>query len=134
MFSQVKKFVWADFTFEGYHNYPDADKYEHTATGDEYDVSHLALRHFHTFCVHVKVEVREDNREIEFIQMRRRLVNAIGDKTLELNGQSCEMMCDTIAGILHEWYPHSSLQVDVSEEKMFGSTCFYPAKIVKEHK
>lgn len=123
-----KTFVYCTFQQEGYHCYPEADKLPSTATGDEYDVSHLALRHFHYFNFKVHVEVSHENRDIEFIQLRRKIMNLYKEGQLELNHKSCEMMSDDLWETLSEWYPHSAIKIDISEEGINGSFTEYEAK------
>jgi hypothetical protein len=60
-------FVYVQFQREGYHCFPEAATDPKYATGDQYDVSHLAYRHMHYFYFKVWVEVVHGNREIEFI-------------------------------------------------------------------
>ena len=120
-----KQFVYCTFQLEGYHRYPDADKHPHTATGDDMDVSHLALRHMHYFNFKVWVQVNHDNRDIEFIQLRRKLLKLYQHNTLELDGKSCEMLSNDLYEILHEWYPNSEIRIDVSEEGINGSYTEY---------
>jgi hypothetical protein len=44
-----KTFVYCTFQKEAYHRFPEAATDPAYATGDEYDVSHLAHRHMHYF-------------------------------------------------------------------------------------
>lgn len=117
-------FVYCTFQLEGYHRYPDADKLPHTATGDHYDVSHLALRHMHYFNFKVSVQTTDENREIEFIQLRRRILNAYKGE-LDLDYKSCEMISDDLYQLLHTWYPTSEIRIDISEEGINGSYTEY---------
>ena len=119
-----KAFVYTTFRLEGYHYYPGADKNTSTATGDQYDVSHLALRHMHYFDFKVWVEVTHDNRDIEFIQLRRRIINEYNN-SLELDGKSCEMLADDLYTILTKWYPNKDIRIDVSEEGINGAYVEY---------
>lgn len=120
-----KMFVYCTFQLEGYHRYPDADKLPHTATGDKYDVSHLALRHFHYFNFKVWVEVKHENRDIEFIQLRRKILDVYSTKQLELDYKSCEMMSDDLYKLLTSWYPGVEIRIDISEEGINGSYTEY---------
>jgi hypothetical protein len=122
-----KTFVYCTFQKEAYHFFPGADQDPQYATGDEYDVSHLASRHMHYFNFKVWVEVTHNNRQIEFIQLRRWIESLYAKGTLELNHQSCEMLSDALCEKLAERYPGMEIRIDVSEEGINGSyTEFVP--------
>lgn len=118
-------FVYVPFQKEGYHMYPGADINPSLATGDEYDVSHLGARHFHYFHFKVWVEVKHENRDIEFIQLRRWLESLYNIGSLELNGKSCEMLADDLYKKIHERYPDSEIRIDVSEDNINGAYVEY---------
>jgi hypothetical protein len=120
-----KTFVYCTFQKEAYHRFPEADKDPQYATGDEYDVSHLALRHMHYFNFKVWVEVTHENRQIEFIQLRRWIENLYNKGVLELDHQSCEMMSDALHKKLAERYPGMEIRIDISEEGINGSYTEY---------
>lgn len=124
---QKKMFVYVPFVKEGYHYYPGADANPALATGDSLDVSHLAIRHMHYFYFKVHVQVHHENRDIEFIQLKRKLEQLYDSKTLEMNGKSCEMLADDLAEVLHSWYPSSELRIDVSEDNINGAYVEYAA-------
>jgi hypothetical protein len=119
-----RQFVYCTFQQEGYHCFPEAATDPSFATGDEFDVSHLANRHFHYFNFKVWVEVTHANRNIEFIQLRRWLQGLYADKTLELNNMSCEMMSDALHEIILSRYP-VDIKIDISEEGINGSYTEY---------
>ena len=123
-----KTFLYCTFQLEGYHKYPDADKLNHTATGDYLDVSHLALRHFHYFNFKVWVEVKHDNRDIEFIQLRRMITKMYNEREIELDYKSCEMISNDLWKFLSKKYPSSEIRIDVSEEGINGSYTEYDAR------
>lgn len=120
-----KTFVYCTFQKEAYHFFPGADQDPQYATGDEYDVSHLASRHMHYFNFKVWVEVTHNNRQIEFIQLRRWIESLYAKGTLELNHQSCEMLSDALCEKLAERYPGMEIRIDVSEEGINGSYTEY---------
>ena len=122
-----KTFVYCSFQKEGYHLYPGADTNPCTATNDRYDVSHLGVRHMHYFFFKVWVEVFHDNRDIEFIQLRRWIEDLYDSGYLSLDNQSCEMMSDALAKQLRCRYPNSEIRIDISEENINGSYSEYPA-------
>lgn len=117
-----KSFVYAQTTVEGYHRYPEAATDPSLATGDEYDVSHLANTHMHYFFIKVWVEVKHSNRDIEFIQLRRWLNNLFSDNgTLDLNNKSCEMIAENINSEIEKIRPKHDVIVDVSEDGINGA-------------
>ena len=119
-----KQFVYCSFVKEGYHCFPEAATDPQYATGDYLDVSHLATRHFHYFHFKVWVEVTHENRQVEFIQLRRWLESLYDNNTLELNNQSCEMLSDALYATIYSKYP-VDINIDVSEEGINGSYTEY---------
>lgn len=124
--SSIKKtFVYVTFCKEGFHAYPEALTDPNLATGGFYDVSHLGHRHMHYFYFKVWVAVSHDNREIEFIQLRRWLENLYSNGSLELNNMSCEMMCDALYQQISARYPDTEIRIDISEDNINGSYVEY---------
>lgn len=128
MINKDVQFVYVPFVKEGYHCFPEAGSSTKYKTGDEMDVSHLAARHFHYFYFKVWVEVNHDNRDIEFIQLRRWLESLYDAGSIELNNKSCEMISDELAEVIHEKYPNSRIRIDVSEDNINGSLTEYSPK------
>lgn len=122
---EKKTFVYTQFNKQGYHRFPEADQLPQFATGDKYDVSHLALRHMHYFFFKVWVEVKHENRDIEFIQLRRWLEELYAGE-LDIDYMSCEMLSDNLAIKIRERWPTSEIRIDVSEENINGSYTEYP--------
>lgn len=122
-----KTFVYVQFNKEGYHRYPEAASDPTLATGDWRDVSHLAYTHMHYFYFKVWVAVSHNNRQIEFIQMRRDIENLYDKGTLILNNMSCEMISDDLYSRLCQMYPGVEIRIDVSEDNINGSYVEYPA-------
>jgi len=119
--SKAKQFVYVSIQKEGYHCFPEAATDPKYATGDEYDVSHLAFKHMHYFYIKVWVEVKHSNRDIEFIQMRRWLENLYGSNTLSLNSKSCEMIAQDLYLQIAVKYPDCDVRIDVSEDNINGA-------------
>lgn len=118
-------FVYVPFVKEGYHCFPEAGTDPRYATGDHYDVSHLAARHFHYYFFKVWVEVRHENRDIEFIQLRRWLESLYKDGHLELDYKSCEMLADDLYEQISQKYPGVEIRIDVSEDNINGAYVEY---------
>ena len=112
----AKKQIWVTFQKEGIHRYPDAATDPKLATGDEYDVSFLASPHRHIFHFRVAIDVFHDDREIEFIQFKRWLVNLYISNTLQLDFKSCEMIADNLYVQIAQKYPNRDVQIEVSED------------------
>lgn len=119
------KMIWVTFQKEGIHKYPFADKDPKLATGDEYDVSFLAVAHRHIFHFKVWISVTHNDRDIEFIQFKRWLENLYNNKTLQLNNKSCEMMSDDLYAQIRAKYPTREIWIEISEDGENGSFIQY---------
>ena len=121
----VKKYMWVTTQKEGIHRYPDAEHNEKLATGDWDDVSFLAYPHRHIFHFKVKIEVFHDDRDIEFIQLKRKIEKWLGDGILKLDFKSCEMMSNDLYDLLKVEYPNRDMVISVSEDGENGSEIIY---------
>lgn len=121
-----KTFIYVQFVKEGMHNYPEAATDKNLASGDWLDVSHLAHPHMHYFYFKVWVQVTHNNRQIEFIQLRRWLESLYNNGTLTLNNMSCEMIADELYEKIHQKYPEVEVRIDVSEDNISGCLVEYP--------
>ena len=117
-------FIWVTFRKEGIHKYPAALTDPALATGDEYDVSFLGHPHRHIFHFRVWIDVRHDDRDIEFIQFKRwleSLYNGQGS-VLSLDYKSCEMIARDLNATISARYPGREVWIEVSEDGENG--CF----------
>lgn len=121
----AKKKIWVTFTKEGVHCYPAAATDPALATGDQYDVSFLASPHRHIFHFRVAISVEHNDRDIEFIQFKRWLVNLYVNNTLQLDFKSCEMISDDLYTQIASRYPNRDVWIDVSEDGENGSYAEY---------
>lgn len=119
------KFIWVTFQKEGIHKYPAALTDPALATGDEYDVSFLGYPHRHTFHFKVWISVSHDDRDIEFIQVKRWLENLYKDATLVLDYKSCEMMSQDLYDMISQKYPNREVWIEISEDNENGSFIKY---------
>ena len=119
------KMIWVTFQKEGMHKYPAALTDPALATGDEYDVSFLGYPHRHIFHFKVWIGVTHDDRDIEFIQFKRWLLNLYKDSTLSLDFKSCEMMSGDLYDAISQKYPNREVWIEVSEEGENGSFIKY---------
>jgi hypothetical protein len=79
----------------------------------------------HYFYFKVWVEVQHDNRDIEFIQLRRWLESLYSSNTLELNNKSCEMLADELYQTVSARYPGDEIRIDISEDNINGAYVEY---------
>jgi hypothetical protein len=117
--------IWVTFRKEGIHRYPAADSDPQLATGDEYDVSFLAVPHRHIFHFRVWIDVFHNDRDIEFIQFKRWLENLYAKGTLKLDYKSCEMIADDIYIKIAERYPNRVAWIEVAEDGENGCLIKY---------
>jgi hypothetical protein len=121
----AQKKIWVTFQKEGVHCYPAAATDPTLATGDQYDVSFLASPHRHMFHFRVAISVEHNDRDIEFIQFKRWLVNLYVNNTLQLDFKSCEMISDDLYTQIASKYPNRDVWIDVSEDGENGSYAEY---------
>ena len=119
------KLIWVTFNKEGMHKYPAALTDPNLATGDEYDVSFLGYPHRHIFHFKVWIGVTHDDRDIEFIQFKRWLLNLYKDSILALDYKSCEMMSEDLYQQISQKYPDREIWIEVSEDGENGSFIKY---------
>lgn len=117
--------IWVTFRKEGVHMYPAAATDPKLKTGDMYDVSFLGTPHRHIFHFKVYIEVFHDDRDIEFIQFKRWLLNLYKDATLSLDYKSCEMMSGDLFDAISQRYPNREIWIEVSEDGENGSFIKY---------
>ena len=92
----MKRFIKVSFQKEGVHMFPGADTDPKYATGDWDDVSFLGYPHRHIFHFYVTVGVEHNDRDIEFIQLKRELLRTFDQGVIKLDHQSCEMVAESL--------------------------------------
>jgi len=117
--------IWVTFEKEGIHCYPAAATDPNLNTAGEYDVSFLASPHRHMFHFRVSIDVFHNDRDIEFIQFKRWLVNLYQDGVLALDWKSCEMMADDLYVQIAARYPDRAVTIEVSEDGENGCSIDY---------
>lgn len=123
--TKTKSFIWVTFHKEGIHRYPAAGTDPKLATGDWLDVSFLATPHRHIFHFRVEMEVFHDDRDVEFIQLKRILENWYSEKTLSVDYKSCEMIAkDLYDKIIVKW-PGRDIRIEVSEDGENGCRIYF---------
>jgi|SRR5699024_7895610 len=113
-----KSSVFVTFQKEGIHKYPNAPE----------EVYFLRYDHRHMFHFTVEIEVFHDDRDIEFIILKRQLENLYSDGTIELDYKSCEMMSDELFEKVSEMYPNRDITITISEDGENGSVTKYTVK------
>lgn len=112
---QVSKTIWVTFQKEGIHCYPDAPE----------GVEFLKHPHRHMFHFRVEMQVFHDDRDVEFILLKRELEGLYEGGFLQLDYKSCEMLCDDLADYILKHYPGRKLTITVSEDLENGATATY---------
>lgn len=114
----MKKTIYVTFQKEGIHKYPAALEDERLK-----DVSFLGYPHRHIFHFYVEMEVYHDDRDVEFILLKRELENLYDTGVLELDYKSCEMMCDDVYKYLNsqDKYKGRWMKIEVSEDGENGA-------------
>jgi len=108
--------IWVTFQKEGLHCYPDAPD----------EVEFLRDTHRHIFHFRVEMTVGHDDREVEFILLKRELESLYDDSVLELDFQSCEMIARTLLHYLVDKYGNErDYTITVSEDGENGATISY---------
>jgi len=112
----TKTSIWVTFQREGVHRYPAA------ATDPKLEsVSFLGHPHRHIFHFRVEMEVFHDDRDVEFIMLKRELEGLYNTGgSLQLNNMSCEMLARELLIYLTHNYPSRDLTIEVSEDNENG--------------
>lgn len=120
--------IWVTFQKEGIHKYPDA-----AINPALKDVEFLAYPHRHMFHFKVTIEVFHEDRDIEFILLKRWLESLYNDGTLQLDYKSCEMISDDLAEKIYASYPGRNFSIEVSEDGENGSISEYSSERMTSH-
>jgi len=101
----MTNFIWITTQKELIHNYPNAP--------DEVDfLRHL---HRHMFKFKIYIEVRTDDRDIEFIMFKRYIDKQLKNKNI-INFASCEMLSNFLYSKIKLDYPNRHVKIEVSED------------------
>lgn len=120
-----RSFIWVTFQKEGIHRYPAAATDPKLATGDWLDVSFLASPHRHIFHFRVEMEVFHDDRDVEFIQLKRILESWYSEKTLSVDFKSCEMIAKDLYDKIAVTWPERAIRIEVSEDGENGCRIYF---------
>lgn len=100
--------------FEGFHCWPEAPE----------EVKFLRDLHRHMFYVKVVIEVKDNDRELEFFILQRRINKMIVTMKEDLEKKqrmSCESMAEYLLDFLEIQYPSRKMEVEVNEDNENGS-------------
>ncbi len=108
--SKSKTWIRVYGQFEAIHCWPNAPKSEF----------YLVHPHRHLFCVELRIEVKHDDRELEFYAVKKWLAETVLNMP-KLLTDSCEMYAKKIATFFeHDYGMGRSLVVSVSEDGLEG--------------
>lgn len=115
----INRWIDVSFQVEGIHKYPAASTDPKLA-----DVSFLGNPHRHMFHFYVKVQVFHNDRDIEFILLKREL-SALYRDVYDINFKSCEMLAEELIQYIIEQYPGRDIEVRVYEDDENGAVVEY---------
>lgn len=114
MNSLSETFIYVTLQREGIHQYP--------AASDLPGVEFLAFPHRHMFHIKAQIQVSHQDRELEFILVKRWIESLFTDGVLQLGNQSCEMIATGLINQIGTKYGYErKIFVDVSEDGENGS-------------
>ena len=105
--------IWITTEFPGKHMWPDAPA----------EVGFLRHLHRHLFKVRVEVEVKHDDRDVEFFILKNKvnslIINELMPKLEKVKTLSCEHMGKFLWNLLGEFY--TVIEIQVSEDGENGA-------------
>jgi hypothetical protein len=110
----TKTLIVVKTQFEGIHSW---DKCPYN------DVKFLCWPHRHIFHVIMKIKVSHDDRELEFIRVKRELEEYLKLFPLNLGSRSCEMIAKEIAMYFTPIFP--VYMISVFEDEESGSEVYF---------
>jgi hypothetical protein len=119
-----QSFIWVTFQKVGIHCYPEAE-----SDPDLKDVSFLSHPHRHMFHFKVYLEVFHDNRDIEFLQVKKWLESLYSGKELALDYKSCEMLAKELYKKIEVKYPGRAVKIEIAEDGENGCSIYFSAML-----
>ena len=101
--------IFVTTNFEGIHQYIDAPE----------EVNFLRNPHRHLFGVYVEMDVFNDDRELEFIMVKRFVKDQF--TKLSYDNMSCEQIARRLLGILITEYGNRNYKIVIDEDKENGA-------------
>ena len=109
---KLNKKIFVTFEREGFHCWPEAPK----------EVEFLRNLHRHLFKFRVELSVSGNNREVEFILLKRELENYVDRLMMDCpERSSCEMLGEDIITYLSVEHICRKVKVEVSEDGENGA-------------
>jgi hypothetical protein len=102
----MTNYIWITTQKEIHHRYKDAPE----------DVSFLRNIHRHIFHFKVYIEVKSNDREIEFIQFKTFINDCLDEWKLSMDNASCEDMANNLYFDISEEYVNRKIKIEVSED------------------
>lgn len=112
----MKNMIWVTTQFEALHKYPNAPD----------DVAFLRNEHRHIIKAKVWIDVKHNDREIEFI-MFKRFINSLINET-NYNNKSLETISDDLHYNIINIYKDREVWIELSEDGENGSFKMYEVK------
>jgi len=119
-----QSFIWVTFQKAGIHCYPEAE-----SSPELKDVSFLSHPHRHIFHFKVYLEVFHDNRDIEFLQVKKWLESLYSEKELALYFKSCEMLAKELYKKIEVKYPGRAVKIEIAEDGENGCSIYFSSTI-----
>jgi len=122
--NKEKSYIWITTQKEGYHYWD----------GAKDSVQFLKNIHRHIFNFRVDIEVKHNEREIEFFTFKKFINEGINEVWRKYNldfcdennkGCSCETISDGLYSIINKWYKDRDVIIEISEDKENGSRKIY---------
>lgn len=101
-----KRYIVVRHQQEGFHAYPNAPEV----------VSYLRARHRHMFKIKIKLEVFQNDREVEFHMFLNWIKSLYAAQAIDLNNKSCETHAEELIEKISTTYPGRYITVTVSED------------------
>lgn len=115
----INRYVEVSFQKEGLHKYPAA-----LTDPKLSEVSFLGHPHRHMFHFYCKVEVFHNDRDIEFILLKREL-ESLYQNSYDIDFKSCEMLAEDLIRYIIDNYPNRDVTVRVYEDNENGAILEY---------
>ncbi|PWB51204.1 MAG: hypothetical protein C3F06_10305 [Candidatus Methanoperedenaceae archaeon] len=116
----MKIFIEINTRFEGIHRWDNAPE----------AVFFLRNAHRHEFHVQARIQAYHDDRELEFILVKKQIEMWVRALSFDLGQKSCEMLAKELAAFLLEKYGNDKqrhVEVRISEDGENGALVLYDA-------
>ena len=116
---KMQSAVFCRTSFEGIHCWPEAPL----------ETYYLRNPHRHVFHVEVEVDVKENDREIEFINLKHNIDrfiegNIVKGELNDMGRMSCEEVATRLAKWLRTIYPNRDYYLEVNEDDENGARLY----------